>query len=132
MKTKLLKWDLIVQTGLMAINSLLLMVIIFAPTFLYFLLPWQVLVGFYQLTSNGLYLRFSTERTAYRGFRLIHFWGSLIYLGLLQLACTYIHFEEALLWGMAFIVPQAVFYAYFVLCFKEFKELRNAEFHILQ
>ena len=130
MKTKILKWDLIVQMALLAINCLLLLTIIFAPTFLYFLLPWQVLVGFYQLISSGLFLRFWYKSAAYRKFRLIHFWGSLVYLCLLDLACTYMNYE-VLLWGMAFIIPQCVFYAYFALCYFELKQLKNREFHIL-
>ena len=131
MKTKFLKWDLIVQTALMAVNSVLLVIIIFAPAFLYFLLPWQVLVGFYQLIGSGLYLRFWYKSTGYIKFRLIHFFGSLIYLFLLQLAFTYTP-EEALLWGMAFIIPQCVFYAYFALCCYELKQLRSEEFHHFQ
>ena len=131
MKRKFLKWDLIVQTALMAVNSLLLVIIIFAPAFLYVLLPWQVLVGFYQLISNGLYLRFCHKSTGYIKFRLIHFFGSLIYLFLLQLSCTYVHCE-ALLWGMAFIIPHCVFYAYLALCYYELRQLQKDEFQILQ
>ena len=129
--TEILKWDVTVQKGLMTFNSLLILATIFVPAFSYFLWPWQFLVGLYQLISSGMHLRFPHKSIGFLKFRVVHFWGSLVYLCSLVLTCTYVT-NGVMLLVSGLVIPQCIFYAYFTLCYAELKQLQNREFHILR
>jgi hypothetical protein len=129
--TAILKWDVTVQKGLMALNSLLILATIFAPGFLYVLLPLQFIEGLYQLISSGMHLHFPHKSIGFIKFRLIHFWGSLAYLIILGFMLAY-QPDGILMAITALLIPQCIFYAYFALCYTELKQLQNREFHILR
>ena len=129
--TAILKWDVTVQKGLLVINTLGILVGVVCHPFLYLVLILQFVEGFYQLISNGMHLRFPHKSIGYRKFRIIHFWGSIIFLILFGLVLAHEPGEISMIF-ITLIIPQTIFYCYFALCYSELKYLNHREFHILR
>ena len=132
MKTKILKWDVDIQLFLVAINTVLLSLSLFLRDFAYAFLLLQFVEGAYQLMSSGINLLLNHKSLGFAELRRLHFFGSIAYLVVLFGVVT-IDLSNALLAIALFIiVPQIIFYCYFLLCRRELQFLINREFHILR
>ena len=132
MKTKILKWDVVFQEVLIAGNILSIMLGCFVMKgFFMYILVIQFIGGVAQLTGSGIHLHLQHKSIGFAFWRRLHFYGSLIYLAILFLFSG--KHNDGMVWFiMFFLIPQIIFYAYFILCFKELRFLKNREFHILR
>ncbi len=131
MKTKILKYDVAVQTVLVVINLLTYLAFALDRDLGYLILILQFIIGMWQLTSSGLHLLLQHKSIGYMQWRALHFWGSVCYISLLAvLAGWYYLYLLGLL--LVVIIPQGILYAYFWLCRSELHYLQNREFFILR
>ena len=133
MKTKILKWDVVLQSLMIPFNLIFTLV----PSFWFFLLLLQFFEGIYQLISSGINLSMGHKSIGYKQYRQLHFIGSIAYIAFLCLLIEAGSFMEGLIFKIAMlvffvIIPQAISYAYFWLCKKELVYLQNREFFILK
>ena len=132
MKTKILKWDVDIQIFLVAVNTMLLSLSLFLRDFAFLFLLLQFIEGAYQLTSSGVNLLLNHKSLGFAELRRLHFFGSIAYLVILFGVVTIDVSNALIAISMFILVPQIVFYSYFLLCRRELRFLTNREFHILR
>ncbi len=129
MKTSILKWDLHLQLALAVIDF---MALSFSAYAIHILLLAQFFIGAYQLCSSGVHLLLQHKSIGFFQWRVKHFWGSLVYL-IFLIALVYGNEHNEILWFTGVIlVPQAILFAYILLCKKELDFIEEREFHILK
>ena len=85
MKTKILSWDVNIQGFLVIVNLLLMCTAFIIQDLILMLLGLQLFTAIYQLISSGVNLRLQHKSMGYQKFRLMHFWGAVVYLVLVYL-----------------------------------------------
>lgn len=129
MKTKLLQWDVTLQTVLV----LLSLGIIFLPLLWYFLLVPIVMLWAYQLLSNCIHLLLNHKSIGYTAFRKLYFFASIAYP-----VFVYLYMEQGMnmpTWVgtvTIFITPVLIVGLYYYLCYSELQYLKHREFFILK
>lgn len=120
MKTHLniLRIDFWVQAFLMTLNTLLLFFLPYSFVFVLYLLLY---IGFYQFLISAIVnlLREIVSPEIYK-LRKIHFFGSIIFIGLLFLLGALELTQNWFYFFLLFIFPQLIAYAYFYLTWKEY------------
>lgn len=134
MKTTILKYDYYIQLALGVIDIVSMVCCWFIP---YVIIGVQLLIGFYQLCSSGTHLLLQHKSIGFTQWRMKHFFGSLIYLVALYFTAYSGAFNGGMLNSGLFIiavviVPQAVLFAYIILCKRELDFIEEREFHILK
>ncbi|HWB62315.1 MAG TPA: hypothetical protein VG603_02305 [Chitinophagales bacterium] len=135
MKTKILQYDLVLQ-------SLLLFSLVIFPVLGFWSLWWLIMFFFvellYQFVSGLTHLLLQHKSIGFVHYRQIHFWGGTFYATiLLTLLFTgslpvvpvgpFYFFIAAYM-----VVPALICVGYFVLCYYELNQLTRREFHILK
>ncbi len=129
MKTTILKWDYRIQFVLGVLNVIGLVALWFLS---YIILFFQVLLGLYQLTSSAIHILLNHKSLGFIKWRMLHFWGSLIYLVIVFSFVYKDEFHQVAWITFVIIIPQFILYTYIWLCKKELDWLEHNEFHILK
>lgn len=129
MKTSILKWDLRIQIGLSLIDLLALVIAIEEPIFL---MLAQLLIGLYQLCSSATHIFLQHKSIGFTQWRIRHFSGSLLYLVFLFVMGNVVFIGNIGFTVLVIIVPQAILFAYILLCKNELDFIEEREFHILK
>ncbi len=129
--TSILKWDVKIQTGLVALNLLLWPCLALDRSAFFFILILQFICGIYQLISNGVHLTHPHKSMGFVKFRMFHFWGGIAFLFLFGLVISH-EPPKVIMALFVIVIPQLIFYGYFFLCRAELKQLEHREFHILR
>ena len=131
--TAILKWDVMIQKLLIALNTVLIIATLLSMSFFLLVLTLQFFGGLYQIISSGFHLRFPHKSIGFRQYRLLHFWGGLAYVSFLVLiGYCQLQPNQVIMALVLLVIPQCILYSYFALCYLELKQLQHREFHILR
>ncbi|HLP19882.1 MAG TPA: hypothetical protein VK174_06250 [Chitinophagales bacterium] len=129
MKTTILKYDYHLQLLLLVADGAVLIFIWYIP---YMLLLFQLIIGFYQLCSSALHLFLQHKSIGFYQWRIKHFFGSVLYLTFLILLTYNGPYNAFLFIATVIVIPQAILFAYTLLCKRELNFIEEREFHILK
>ncbi|HLP52816.1 MAG TPA: hypothetical protein VK154_18135 [Chitinophagales bacterium] len=129
MKTSILKYDYYIQLLLLIADVAALLFAWYVP---YLLLIFQLIIGLYQLCSSALHLFLQHKSIGFYEWRIKHFAGSVLYLAFLILLGCYGAYNAFLVIATVIVIPQAILFAYIMLCKRELDFIEEREFHILK
>ena len=129
-----LRLDFQMQTILIGLNTLLIALIPFQITFLFWVLYMQMLLGAYQLLTSLVHYFRPMLHPAIKSWRSLHLIVSAVYLiGLFSAFFFELEERNALgnygswfmRWALILLVPQMIAYAYYFLTRLDYRSRRN-------